>query len=173
MAFLDASLNFSQAQAITVTAASTNLYDITSAGSGNAPAMNGANGVNTDLGGDIFAGDGQAIPQVFVNVNVTGTTTNTITINIQSAPDNGSYSPGTWTTIGSSGAIVADTLIAGDALIINGNPLPPHIPLPRFYRLQYVCSGTLSITLTANLTINAPTNRDATLYGSNFAFSPT
>lgn len=168
MAFLDASLNFSTAQAITATAASTSLYDITSAGSGNAPAMVGPNSLLNNIGGDIFAGDGQAIPTVQLNVTTAGTGTGTVTIQIQSAPDNGSYAPGTWTTVGSTGPLVGTSLTAASVIFITGAPLPPGAALPRFYRLNYVVASTFTASFTANLTINPGTVRNATLYGSNF-----
>lgn len=168
MAFLDSSLNFSTAQAITTTAASTNVYDITSAGAGNAPVMIGANGVNTAIGGDIFSGDGQAVPVAQINVTTAGTGAGTITIQLQSAPDNGSYSPGSYTTIGSTQAFVGTSLTLGQVILVAGSPLPPGEALPRFYRLNYVVSGSATVSVTANLTINPGTVRVATLYGKNF-----
>ena len=171
MAYLDysAGTNFSTAQAITVTAASTNVFDVTGAGAGNAPAMIGANGVNTALGYDIGAGDGQVRPTVLVSIGVNGTGAGTIQIQLQAAPDNGSYSPGSYVTIVQTDAIVGTALDAGQLIEIPVPPVPPAFSgLPRFYRLNYVVAGTAGVTLTANLLLNPPEIRTATIYGSNF-----
>lgn len=159
---------FSSLQAITTTANSTNVFDVTGAGAGNAPAMIGANGVNTAMGIDIGAGQGPSEAIVQVNVTTTGTGAGTISIGLQSAPDNGSYSAGTYTTLYTSAAFVGTTLNAGDVLTFPVPPIPQDTALPRFYRLVYTVSGSATVTLTANLLINAPLVRDATLYGSNF-----
>lgn len=169
MAYLEqtSGANFSTSQAITTTANSTNIFDVTGAGSGNAPAMTGINGANTAIGVDIGAGQGMAEAQVLVNINTTGTGTGTITISIQAAPDNGSYSPGTYYTLLTTDAYVGTSLIAGDSLVLPVPPIPPHAALPRFYRLVYTVSGTATVTLSANLLINAPNKRDAVVYGNN------
>lgn len=159
---------FSTLQAITTTANSTNVFDVTGAGAGNAPAMIGAGGVNTAMGVDIGAGQGPAEALVQVNITTTGTGAGTITIGLQAAPDNGSFSPGTYVTLYTSGAFVGTTLNAGDVLTFPVPPIPQDMALPRFYRLVYTVSGSATVTLTANLLINAPLVRDATLYGSNF-----
>lgn len=174
--FTDASLYLSgsptTAQAITVTADSTNLYDITGAGSGNAPAMiGGYPASNTAIGVDMGSGDGMAIPYVYVAITVTGTTSNTLTISLQAAPDNGSYSPGSYTQLYASKAITASTLAAGDYLMFQ---VPPYLgaeeaeALPRFYKLTYTCSGTLSVSLRSFIVINPPYALLAGAYNNNF-----
>lgn len=160
--------NFSTAQAITTTANSTNVFDITGAGVGNAPAMIGTGGLNTAMGSDIGAGDGMAVPQVLVSCGVNGTGAGTLTISLQAAPDNGSYSPGTYYTLYSSDAFVGTAIDVGDLLKFNVPPIPFDAPLPRFYRLVYTVAGSLTTTLTANLLLNAPDVRLPTLYGNNF-----
>lgn len=160
--------NFSTAQAITTTANSTNVFDVTGAGAGNAPAMIGAGGVNTAMGIDIGAGDGMAPAAVLITLSAVGSSGNTLTISLQAAPDNGSYSAGTYQTIFSTQAFVESTLSANDQIIIPVPPIPPHLALPRFYRLVYTCSAAVTVTATANLLMNAPLLRDAKLYGNNF-----
>lgn len=161
---------FSAAQAISSTANATNLFDVTGAGTGVAPAMIGAGGINTNMFVDIGAGDGMAIPEVVITNALTtaGTGTGTITFSLQSAPDNGSYSPGTYTTIFTSPAFVGTAITAPFQYIFQVPPTPPGIALPRFYRLVYTVSGTAGATFNANLLLNYATVRDATKYGSNF-----
>ncbi len=160
--------NLSTAQAITTTADSTNVYDVTGAGVGNAPAMIGAGGVNTAMGIDIGAGDGSAIPEVMVSVTTTGTGAGTISITLSAAPDNGSYSAGTYVTLFTSAAFVGTTLTAGRQIIFQVPPIPPTLALPRFYKLTYTVSGSATASFTANLLLNAPLIRNATLQGNNF-----
>ncbi len=161
---------FSVSQALTTTANSTNVFDITGAGSGNAPSMIGAGGLKTALGADLGAGDGMSSPSVLVTNALTtaGTGSGTLTISLQAAPDNGSYSPDTYYTLYTSDAFVGTTIVAGWQLVIPVPSIPPGDKLPRFYRLVYTISGTVGCTLNANLLMNPPLVRDATLYGSNF-----
>ncbi len=174
MAFLEGGLNsgqFSVAQAITATAASTNVYDVTGAGIGVSPAMIGANGVNTAIGIDIGAGNGGvAQPQVLFTVTAVTTVTGSLTVEVQCAPDNGSYSEGTYTTLAATGSLTGATeLFPGAQYVLDIPPVPPGIALPRFYRLHYtVVTGSISIVASANLTTGAPTGRVITKYGSNF-----
>lgn len=160
--------NFSTAQSVTTTANSTNVFDVTGAGAGNAPAMIGANGVNTAMGIDIGAGDGMAPAAVMVTFNSAGGSSNTITVSLEAAPDNGSYSPGTYVQLFASKAFIESAIADGDQLIFNVPPIPPGLALPRFYRLVYTCSSTVGASITANLLMNAPLIRDAKLYGNNF-----
>lgn len=171
MAYFDfnSGTNFSTAQAITTTAASTNVFDVTGAGAGNAPAMIGANGVNTALGIDIGAGDGVAVPEVLAIVTTTGTGTGTVSISIQAAPDNGSYSPGTYVTLATSAAFVGTALVAGTEIKIPVPPVPSTFTgLPRFYRLNYTQTGDGAASFTANLLLNAPDLKQSQKYGNNF-----
>lgn len=168
MAYFDSTTVLSTAQAITATANSTNVFDVTGAGSGNAPAMIGPNGVNTAMGYDIGSGDGVAKPAVYATVTTAGTGTGTITIGLQAAPDNGSYSPGTYTTLYTSAAIIGSTMALGQTFQFDVPPIIPGEALPRFYRLVYTVSGTLTVSLTADILLNPPSGRIATLYGNNF-----
>jgi hypothetical protein len=160
---------FSVAQAVTTTVNATNIFDVTGAGSGNAPAMIGPNGVNTALGFDIGGGsDGMATPDVLIEVTTAGTGTGTVTFTLAAAPDNGSYSPGTYTTVYTSAAFVGSTLTKGLMFKFQVPSLPPTIKtLPRFYQLTYTVTGTFSASFTSELLLNAPDNILPTLYGNN------
>lgn len=172
MAYFDLATQLSSAQAITSTAASTNLYDVTGAGTGVAPAMIGANGVNTAIGFDIGSGDGMAIPYLYVVVTTAFVSGGgaTLTIQLQAAPDNGSYSPGTYTTLCETQAFIAAQLVAGATIRLPVPPLAPGEALPRFYRVNYVVvTSTFSAgAVTADILLNPPEGQVGTLYGSNF-----
>lgn len=163
--FLDNSLSFNSSwstpsAAITATVDGTTIIDITGAGSGNAPAMiNGYPAANTAIGEDYGAGDGVVRPICLVIVNTTGTGTGTVTVSVSAAPDNGSYSPGTYYEIYQSDDYVGTNLVAGTAISF---PLPP-IPeglgtakaLPRFYKITYTVSGTVgAVKFVSGLTLN-------------------
>lgn len=161
----------SNVQAVTATADSTNIFDVTGAGSGNAPAMIGTGGLNTALGFDVGAGEGMAIPYVMLTVITPTTVTGTLNVTIAAAPDNGSYSPGTYTNLFVSGPLTGTTqLKAGAQYLFPIPPITPGEALPRFYKLIYtVVSGSISATFDAAILFNPPTIRDATLYGNNYA----
>lgn len=172
--FTDNTLIFSSAQAITSTANATNLYDITGAGSGNAPTMIGGNaGV---IGADMGAGDGEAIPYVVMNVVqafVSGGGA-TLTVSLQAAPDNGSNVAGSYTVLYQSAAFTAANLALGETLLF---PIPPRalsgVPgeaLPRFYQVVYtVGTSTFSAgKVTTEIVLNPPTSLTGTLYPNNF-----
>lgn len=173
MVFLDNSLTFSTSwtspQTITATANSTNVVDITGAGSGNIPALS-----PSSVGADIGLGDGMAVPYLFVSVAaVNGSpTTNTLTIALQAAPDSAG-SPGTYTTIYTSAAKAENALVIGDYLIV---PVPPTLfdwpseALPRFYRLSYTAGGgsLAGLGVVAGLMINPPSSIIEGQYQSNF-----
>ena len=127
---------FSAAQALTVTANASNVFDVTGAGVGNTPSMIGVNSLKTALNVDIGAGDGMAIPYVMITNALTtaGTGAGTITFTLQSAPDNGSGSEGTYTTLFVSSAFVGTSITAPFQYIFQVPPTPPGIALPRFYR---------------------------------------
>lgn len=162
--FLDNTLSFNTAvnssQTVTATAASTTVIDVTGAGVGAAPAMiNGFPATNTAIGVDYGVGDGMAIPYVVVVITATTTVTGTLTIALQAAPDNGSYSPGTYTTLFTSTALTGATqLYAGSVYYFQ---VPPTLAaqgeaLPRFYRLNYTVGSSISLILNAFITLNPP-----------------
>lgn len=173
MAFFDQTLLLSSAQAITTTAASTNIYDITGAGSGNAPTI--TFGTATKFGADMGIGDGVAIPSLFMTVGTAFVSGGgaTLTVSIEAAPDNGSNAPGSYVVLAATQAFTASQLTAGAVLIL---PIPPVAPiklgeaLPRFYRVNYtVATSTFSAgAVTSVILLNPPSGLVGTLYPSNF-----
>lgn len=176
MAFLDNSLTFSTSwtsgQVVTATADSTNVIDLTGAGGSGTvptrlvPAVNGY---------DIGLADGIYVPYLFVDVSaVNGSpSANTLTIALKAAPDNGSGSAGTYTTIYQSAAVAENVLVLSDYLLV---PVPPTLfewpseGLPRFYKLTYTAGGgsLAGITLVAGLMGNPPSSLINGQYPSNF-----
>lgn len=162
--FLDALIALSTLQPITTASiASTNVYDVTGAGSGNASNMIGginASGTAQVIGFDIGAGDGIAVPEVFWNVGASFATSlgATFTIALQAAIDNGSNAPGSWVTVDSTGALTASQLVGGYTGQMKIPPVPPGFGenMPRFYRLFYTL-GSSTFTggsITANIVLN-------------------
>lgn len=176
--FLDALVQFSTAQAITATAASTNIYDVTGAGSGNAPNMIGgvtAAGAATLIGFDIGDGDGIAIPEVYVDVSTSFASGGgaTLQIVLQAAPDNGSNAPGTYVTIYQSAVLTVAQLTSNAAIQFQVPEVPPSTfgeAMPRFYRLNYVvATSTFSAgALNANLVLNPSNGTKIKNYPSNY-----
>lgn len=168
MAFFDNTLKLSNAQAVTTTADSTTIYDVTGAGSGVAPSM--VFGQTTKPGADIGTGDGMAIPYAYFSMGVTGTGAGTITFSVSAAPDS-SNSPGTYTVLASSAAYVGTTLIAGNVICF---PIPPYaqvapsMGLPRFYKFTYTVSGSATVTVTAGILLNPPLGFVSTQYPPNY-----
>ena len=171
--FLDQTLSFNTtlgvAQTVSATADSQAIVDITGAGSGNAPAMiNGFPATNTAIGEDYGAGDGEAIPHVLVTIPTTGTGTGTLTISVASAPDDGSYGQGTYTTLVTTPATAGTTYTAGTVIDI---PLPPErtgTAMPRFYKLIYTVSGTASVPVIAELALNPAQVNTMRQYANNY-----
>lgn len=176
--FVDNSLafssNWSTVQTVTTTADSTNVVDITGAGSGNAPSMiNGFPATNTAIGEDYGLGDGEAIPYLYVTLPAagTGTQTGSFIITLQAAPDNGSYGQGSYTTIYTSKSFTSSTLGAGASLLV---PIPPTLfnfpseALPRFYKLNYAVTGTMSRGFLAGIVLNPVSTLISGQYNNNF-----
>lgn len=176
--FLDNLVQLSTAQAVTVTAASTNIYDVTGAGSGNAPNMIGGvtSSGNALIGFDIGAGDGIAIPELYWNVGTAFTAGGaaTMTIQLQAAVDNGSNAPGTWKTIVQTDAIPVANLTAGTSGQI---PIPEISPdmgfgeaMPRFYRVNYVvATGPMTAgAISANIVLNPSQATKIQNYPANY-----
>lgn len=172
--FVDTSIQFSSAQAITVTANATNLVDVTGAGSGNAPTMIGGNG--GVIGADWGAGEGVAVPYLVMVVTTAFVSGGgaTLQVTLQAAPDNGSNVAGTYTVLYTSAAFTAANLALGETLVV---PVPPRAlsgqpgeALPRFYQVVYtVATSTFSAgKVTTGILLNPPTTLTATLYPNNY-----
>lgn len=172
----------SAAQAIslsTANVASTNVFDCTGAGVGNAPTMigpinAGVLGTNTALGTDLGVGQSNFQPGVFFTVTTAGTGSGTIACAIQVAPDNGSYNPGTYTTLSQSQAFVGTAMVAGNNALNFWLPLPPvpsnyGIPTPRFLRVLYIGVGVAAVSMDADFMTNPPDVQSVLQYGKNFS----
>lgn len=175
--FLDSLIQLSTAQAITATAASTAIYDVTGAGSGNATNMIGGvtSSGNALIGFDIGAGDGFAIPEVYVDVSTTFVSAGgaTLTLVLQAAPDNGSNAPGTYVTIYQSAVLTVAQLTSAASFQFQVPPIPASIfgeAMPRFYRLNYVvATSTFSAgALNANIVLNPSNGTKLQNYPSNY-----
>lgn len=140
---IDKQLEFDPAgTAITASAASTNVIDLH--GSGLIPAAAGKPG--RDMGVGTAPG---AVPRLMISIQQTfgsGGGSATLNIQFQGAPDNGSGSPGSYTTYAESGAIPQASLVAGNRVFdidvprVLVTPLTP-ATLPRFLRLNYVVAS--------------------------------
>lgn len=177
--FIDASLEFSpfapvgtpQSLAVTTSTASSSIIDITGAGSGNTPSVSFGNA--SVFGSDMGIGDGAAVPSVYALITTTAGTTNSATLNIalQSAPDNGSNAPGTWSTVSETGAIAASALTAGTAIKLPFGQRAPGAALPRFYRLFYQLPAATTFTagaISAGVVIGADSSLQGGQYPSAF-----
>jgi hypothetical protein len=161
-------------QAITTTADSTNVWDVTGQGAGSTlPSMIGSGGVSTALGYDVGGGDGAAVPDVLVTFGTCTTVSGTLTVTLSCAPDNGSGSAGSYVTLFSTAALTGATqLFKGASFVIPIPSIPDgliaNLGLPRFYKLTYTVSASISLIVSANVTINAPNFLANTFYGNNF-----
>src|SRR6202012_4550746 len=173
--FLDATLsfntNFGTAAAITTTGTLGGMIDVTAAGSGNAPRIvGGFPQLSNDLGVDYGQADGEALPWVVITVTVAGTGAGTITFTLEAAPDNGSFSPGTYTTLGSTAAFVGTSRTLGTVIAFR---IPPYLMQgegqPRFYALVATVSGSATVSVLANITLNAPSSLRGFQFNNNFA----
>lgn len=170
MAFYDAPLVLSSAQAITTSAASTNIYDVTGAGAGVAPSMTFGNAAATAKGIDISGADNLARPTAYFTVTTNGTGTGTVAFAVQAAPDNGSNSPGTYVTLAQSEAFVGTALDVGEVVQLPIPPISTVTPgfVPRFYRLYYTQTGDGAVSVTGFIGVNLPSLQRAVTYANNF-----
>lgn len=167
MAFYDNNLVLSTAQAITTTAASSVIYDVTGAGSGTAPSMSFGNG---EIGFDIGMGDSNNRPTAYWIVTTNGTGTGTVAFAVQAAEDNGSNAPGTYVTLAQTEAFVGTALDVGETITL---PIPPVSSVsanfvPRFYRFYYTQTGDGAVSVTGQIMMNPPSLTGAVAYGNNF-----
>lgn len=167
----DATLSFSNAQALTTTAASTSVIDLLGVGSGVA-SQNIIGNVSV-FGEDIGVGDGPNNPKLLVLVTTTLAGGTSVNVQLQGAIDNGSNAPGSYVTYAESSPILTANLVAGTSIwevdvaavipkgAVNG-------PLPRFLRLNYVIVGTYT---SGNVTAEILLHRfdyTAKMYPSNY-----
>lgn len=140
---MDINLLLSNAQAITVTAPSTNVIDMAGVGSGVAdPNIFGT--TNTIFGQDIGIGDGVSPPNILCVVTTAFTAggAGTLQVQLQEAADTGANTgtPAAYNTIAQTDAIALANLTKGMKLA--EFTIPPKYPgqttYPRFYRLNYV-----------------------------------
>jgi hypothetical protein len=174
--YRDNLLTFSAAQAITATAASTTIVDLTGFGSGTAPNL--SFGTGTVYGADMGIGDGMATPKVWVGVGTTFLTLTSLNVAAQFAPDNGSNAPGTYITYAETGAIPVADLVAGATIGTFDFPQMPakidgvltDYPMPRFMRLNYTVAGSNATAGTVNafIAIQRDSQLAAANYPSNF-----
>lgn len=175
--FLDAALILSNAQAITSTAVSTNIYDVTGAGSGVVPNL--IWGTTSVFGSDEGVGEGKNRPNIIFSAPVAFVSGGgaTLQISIQAAIDSGTGGvPGTYYDLWSTDALTVAQLAALATFPVYV-PLPPITPnfqitaggLPRFYRINYtVGTSTFSAgKMTAAICMTPPTFAGAQL-PSNF-----
>lgn len=137
--YIDNNCVLSSAQAITSTAASTNVYDITGQGVGVVVHPNpGATGT---VGEDIGIGDGVSPPQIVAIVGTAFTASGAATLQVQveAAVDDGTGNPGTWQILEQTDTYAKTLLTAGQKIVRYTIPhrYPGALP-PRFYRLNYV-----------------------------------
>lgn len=142
--YLDASSILSNAQAITVTATSTAVYD--TAGLGVGQLVTNIHGTATNFGQDLGGGGPAAsAPQlgVWVATSFTAAGAGTLQVQLQCAVDtNNTGTPGTWQTIDQTDTFALAALVAGSPQRpLVSFTIPDRYPgqnFPRFYRLNYV-----------------------------------
>lgn len=169
---LDAELLLSNAQAITVTAPSTNVIDVAGLGVG-VPVTNLRYGVQDASFGEDIGGGGPlaSAPQIYARVGnaFTAGGAGTLQVQLQAAVDtNNTGTPGTWDTLIETDAYVVALLTAGQK--IGDFTIPRRYPgqgFPRFYRLNYVVSTGPMLTGTVNASISTGID-EAALYPSAF-----
>lgn len=121
--YIDAQLQFSQAQVVTATAVSTNAID---------------------LGKDRNIGIGKPMA-ILITVGSAAVTAGTLTIQVQADTTSAFGAP---VTAATSVALATATLVAGFKYII---VLPPDLLTDRWMRLNYVIVTITTVTLTAEL----------------------
>ena len=183
MGMLDAALQFSNAQAITATAQSTNFYDqltgqsLTTTYTPSPPAIFSV--TETFFGEDLGIGKGLGTPRVLVNVGTAFATLTSLQVQFQGAPENstshasGNRSDLTFATYIQTDAIAVALLLANTRIAAFDWPMrKTGQALPRFVQLNYVVAGSNATagTVTSDVTIG---DDDATntlqQYGRNYA----
>jgi hypothetical protein len=145
---MDSQLNFSSAQAITSSAASSTIsaYDQ----SGGVTNIGNATRFGADLG--VFEGLDKV--KIVVGISTTFTTSNGATLNIQFQ---GSTDSVTWTTYIESGVLAASVLTVGSSWVFDWPRKALGAAMPKYVRLYYTV-GTGAFTAGAvngNVVLNA------------------
>lgn len=170
--YLDVTSVLSQAQAVTVTAVSTGVYD--TAGLGVGQPVTNRFGIATNFGEDLGGGGPLAsAPQlgVFIAQNFAAAGAGTLRVQLQAAVDtNNTGTPGTWDTIAQTDDIPVAQLVQNAARPLTSFTVPDRYPgqnFPRFYRLNYiVATGPMTAgQLTAALLTGID---DVPFYPANF-----
>lgn len=183
MGMLDASLQFSSAQAITASAQSTNFYDQLTGQSLTTTYTPTPTGViwpvnETYFGEDLGLGKGLGTPRVVVNVGTVFATLTSLQIQFQGAPENstshgsGLRSDLSFVTYIQTDAIAVALLTANTRIASFNWPMrKTGQGLPRFVQLNYVVAGSNATTgtVTADVTLGDD-DAQTTLgqYGSNY-----
>ena len=144
--YIDAGSVLSTAQAVTVTAPSTNGYDTAGLGIGQAVTNRPVGGTTTNFGQDVGGGGPAAsAPQLVVTVPTAFTAggSATLQVQLQCAVDvNNTGLPVTWDTIDQTDAFAVALLTASSPQRpLASFTVPDRYPgqgFPRFYRLNYV-----------------------------------
>jgi hypothetical protein len=101
-----------------------------------------ASAVNGGGPRDIGIGDDPAM-KILVQVIVAFASGTNIAVALQGAPDAGSNTPGTYTTMTTGATVTEANIIVGTRLLDQDMPRPvPGQALPRYLRLSYINSGT-------------------------------
>jgi hypothetical protein len=186
MGMLDLSLQFSKAQAITASAASTNFYDqLTGDSDTTTFTLAPANIIpvnETFFGEDLGLGKGPGTPRVMVEVGTVFATLTSLQIQFRGAPNNataqasGNRSDLTFAIYIQTDTIALALLTANTRIASFDWPMrKTGQSLPRFIDLNYVVAGSNATTgtVTADVTLGDEDAQSTMLqYGSNFKVAP-
>lgn len=161
---MDYNLIFSDAQAITASAASTNSLDLSGGTLFNAGNLPTGQGFGEDLG----VGDGINVPKVFFNIAEAFTVCTSINFQIQGYDD--WTSPVGWVTYAESGAVAIASLTLGAQWYID---LPRRIfgaRLPRYLRTYYTVAGSTpgAGKVTSGIVLVTGVHTDGGAYPNNY-----
>lgn len=103
-----------------------------------------ASAVNAGGARDIGIGDDPSL-KILVQVVTAFLSGTNLAVSLQGAPDAGSNTPGSYTTMTTGPTVALASLVVGARLLDQDMPRPvPGQALPRYLRLQYVSTGTFT-----------------------------